>query len=490
MIKTEAKSEFFVCIITHHLDFSTRLRTCLVGEGYKAYTLADEDLLFSRLATDPPHVVVLTVEALGQPIEKFVQTMHAKNPEVQLVVVGASSELLRIKDYFGLNVIQALPVATGQFLSVEILAQAVQVACRRLFDIFQNEQIYLDLQKEKVHSQSLQKSISELASARKMVLEFHVAEELKTLQSAESRDELFQRFFERARDMVSHRLSGLYFRFFPAQSALIPVSSVGVDIDRLKGLGVPLEGNVDPLLPKHLTHFLSDVLKVRSSWTFPIQVFGQPDGVVVIWSDQNISFPLIENLAAVLQTVLERKAALRLRAQQDDREPGSGFLRSDRLPEILNNELARASRLQLPVSFIFARFDHFDTKKWSQSERQIFLKKVWDFIAKTTRVYDQLFYFSEVEFGILLPHTPSSGAALRAERLRHILETKSLALWGEHLTLSLGVADHLPVGKTRSGQNLEKLSLKALEKARSLGGNRVQIFEESIVLESTRPAEI
>ena len=94
------------------------------------------------------------------------------------------------------------------------------------------------------------------------------------------------------------------------------------------------------------------------------------------------------------------------------------------------------------------------------------------------RQEDLVARYGDEEFALLLPKTNASQAQQLAERLRAAVEAENLELaTGETLrfTISLGVAEYLPVGEEWDASDLIDAADRAMFLAKQGGRNRVVV---------------
>lgn len=152
----------------------------------------------------------------------------------------------------------------------------------------------------------------------------------------------------------------------------------------------------------------------------------------------------------------------------------------------LEEEVTRALRYQHPLSCLFIDADHFkrinDTHGHGAGDsvlREIALR-----VKECLRASDIATRFGGEEFALLLPQTDASEACTLAERIRHRIQDKPIAIHGGgtvSVTVSIGVA---PM-RFEQNANTESVSKTLLDEAdrslyiaKSSGRNRVQLAEE------------
>ena len=143
--------------------------------------------------------------------------------------------------------------------------------------------------------------------------------------------------------------------------------------------------------------------------------------------------------------------------------------------ECLENELRRSSRYGLELSLIMFDVDNFEiyTDRLGQTAGDEVLQMVGRSVRDCIRQMDVACRYAGGKFGVILPHTGSSGAGVVAERLRQTVERVfALKSMFSHigLTLSLGIAC-FPTDEL-SPQGLTCQADIALGAAKQEGGNQ------------------
>lgn len=465
-VDSQKRSQLRVALVADSLEFASSLRKRLNDFALSSYLLPDEEVLLQQVEKDPPHVAVLWLNALSMPVEDFLQRLQELQPEVQVLAV--TSEASELKSVFASEPGPLRAVVDGK--SVEVVELAIHQLLENQYLVYQNEQLVGDLKREQANRESLQKQVLELEARPQQQVGFYLPEEVKILSSAENKEELVHRFFERLGDLTSSRVCGLLFRYFGAQNALIPLQAWGVEPHSFRGLGVPC-AQQNPEQPEALKAFMKDVFRVQSFWSFPFFQLQDYEGLFVIWSDEEISRSMVENLVEVFQLVYDRKWAHRIRDQQNLLDPLTQFHAYRLFAKDLAVEAERHKRLQQSLALLWCRVDHLDLAATQASQAQDLIKKIAELARQTSRAYDRLYSVSSEEFLILLPHTSLVGAQERAERLAKAVEKISATQWAVPLTLSIGCSAYPQ--HTPQVVELKDRAQKALRNCVREGGNRI-----------------
>lgn len=193
--------------------------------------------------------------------------------------------------------------------------------------------------------------------------------------------------------------------------------------------------------------------------------------------------PLLRARLAVGQRILELQGKL-LAAHEEMRVNAShdhltGLLNRAAVLAILEREIVRSRRQNIPLGVLLADLDHFkrinDNHGHQAGDRALI--EAARRISSSVRTYDTVGRFGGEEFLIVLPGCDAQTALRQAERICESLAGEALDLSGEalRLTLSIGVtsAGQCPAGDAAA---LVHAADVALYQAKRGGRNRVQLF--------------
>jgi diguanylate cyclase (GGDEF)-like protein len=180
--------------------------------------------------------------------------------------------------------------------------------------------------------------------------------------------------------------------------------------------------------------------------------------------------------------LVQAREALRQQATHDGL---TGLLNRVSILEKLDTELARAEREQLAVSVLMADLDRFkeinDTRGHLAGDAA--LRETAHRMKAAIRRYDSLGRYGGEEFVMVLPGCDGEAARAQANRIREAV-SENLILYGAQyfqVTCSIGIASRSPAASS-DGDALVREADMSLYQAKDRGRNRVEVFQESLLL--------
>ena len=228
-----------------------------------------------------------------------------------------------------------------------------------------------------------------------------------------------------------------------------------------------------------LRKFIKEIFKVGEFTAFTHSVENEVVGLFVILTNSRedflsphsraLSLKKVFDLAYKMNVTLKEKHAL------DISDPLTGLLNRRHFSKKLEEEISRARRIVMPLSLITIDCDRFHeiNEKIGFQQADTILKVIAAVLKKTTRVSDVIARTGPDEFTLLLPHTGQTGAAIKAERLRLLIQSTKFPILGSSagsLTVSCGVSEYPSLSS--DGEGLLRSADDALAQVRKTG-NRV-----------------
>ncbi|HEX6927966.1 MAG TPA: diguanylate cyclase [Gammaproteobacteria bacterium] len=225
----------------------------------------------------------------------------------------------------------------------------------------------------------------------------------------------------------------------------------------------------------------------RESLCVPLHAFGETIGILFVTepcaahaedpSDHRQHTRFISTVAEQLALALANLKLRETLRDQSIRDSLTHLYNRRYLDEILQREMHRAGRQEIPLSVLIFDIDHFkrfnDTYGHDGGDR--LLEVIGDTLLDFYRTEDTAFRIGGEEFAVLLPGTSLDDALVRADELRQAIRKLKITHGNivlPSVTVSIGVASHPEHGKTPD--DLIKAADTALYRAKENGRNQVQ----------------
>jgi two-component system chemotaxis response regulator CheY len=175
------------------------------------------------------------------------------------------------------------------------------------------------------------------------------------------------------------------------------------------------------------------------------------------------------------QRILESQESVNKQAARDLL---TGALNQDAVMRELENELDRGRRQRTPVSVLLASLDNFERvqKTYGPGAANSLLSEAVARLGDGLRPYDSVGCHGEGQYIVVLPGCDVGPAEKQAQRLVNAVSGKPFEVSKAPVfaTCTIGVAGSVG-GEEISATELVRRAGAALEKARAIGGNRVQL---------------
>ncbi|MGZ3774560.1 MAG: GGDEF domain-containing protein [Pseudobdellovibrionaceae bacterium] len=482
-------SQFTIFVFTTDVDLGATTKVYLSQAGYDAYFFQDLQTLEQSLSQNPPHVLAFSTASLMGSLSDFVSMVQGINDDIKFLAVSSISQFDILAQY---NEHGFYDVISDEKAALESrIVWAVDRACEKLYLTYQNENLLDDLNAATEKMEQAQNNAvavvkkAEAEKATTLSISVHITD----YRTAQSKEDLIQRFFGHIPEMLC-----VFFKFLPSVRSFVATHAQGVPASSIQGVGVQLEPDdmkelssqmAMGLLPARFTEMLVDAFHFSPPKAFPLYAQNSLEGVFVypggMKPDQvavvNEEFTLLSLCYA--NFVLEKKVDS-LEVQDFVTE----LFNRNYFQKVLNDEVSRARRLKQPVSVVKVSMDDFYEIESSLGEavRDEMLKTIATIITKTARANDITCRTAANELAMILPHCPKKGAALRAERVRRIIEGTSFLDKGMKVSVSLGVSEYPSL--CDSAKALDESASKALMHIVDKGGNKICLYKAS---ETHRP---
>lgn len=482
-------SQFTIYVFATNVDLGASAKVYLSQAGYDAFYFQDGNTFEQRLRENAPHIVVFSTASLAGSLSDFVTLVHEINDDIKFIAISSVGQFEILAQY---NSHGFVDVISDESVGLESrIVWSVDRACERLFLTYQNEQLFDELQvtrakAEEAHSAAL-KSMkpAEPKGPPGPSVPMRIAE----YRSSQSKEDVVQKYL----NYLGNSLC-IFFKFLPSVRSFVATHAHGISSASIQGVGVQLESDdlkelssllSIGLLPVRFSEMLTAAFQFDPPKAMPLYAHNALEGVFVYSG----SMPAAEIKALseefTLMSLCYSNLALEKKVDSlEVQDYVTELYNRNYYQKILNDEVIRARRLKQPIAVVKVALDDFYEIESSLGEavRDELLKSIATIISKTSRTNDVTCRTAANEMAMILPHCSRKGAALRAERLRRIIEGTSFVDNGMKLSISLGISEYPTL--CDSSKSLDETASKALMHIVDKGGNKICLYKAS---ESYKP---
>jgi diguanylate cyclase (GGDEF)-like protein len=457
----ERSSQFSVYISMKDLDQGATIKVALAKVGYDAHFFQDDKDLDGRLRERPAHLVFFSTVDHAQDLNEFIEKVRSRGEDIRFAILGAPEQFEVLSEYQGFGVEEILSLKENDLPQRALWA--TDRICEKIYLRLQNEQLFEDLRKTRQGP-----PVPALANL------------LAEYNAVQSKEELIQKFMSQLTNVT------VYLKYVPTMGTFVATHSQGFEAKKLKGVGSQLttdegknllaflgEGKV----PGSLAQVLTRAFDFTSPKLIPVFFHHQLEGIFAHSGALSMeqAHELKEKMALFslvyshfcLQKKVEGLEVLDFVTEVFNRRH---YLKT------LHEELERARRARQPLSVVKIAIDDFYEIEQAQGEaiRDHVLKSVATIISRTSRLSDVTCRTGMNELAMILPVCSRKGAALRAERLRRIVESTPLLESGK-ISISLGISEYPSL--CSDDQSLDETSTSALVHISDKGGNKICLYK-------------
>ena len=467
-------------------------------EGYKIRTFSHAGRIWPDFENDPPHIVVIDLSSM-QNVSSFLEKLSKKSPETLVIaLVENTDEGLSLSH----KIYDFIPRA---FLRGDLLVRSLDRACEKMSLIFKLEQLTEKVTEEassvfepgrSAHAQKIFEisSVPVMDKSSCSALHLRWIQGLKEISSREEVLESLARvFFEEV-----EKTPIVFLKYIPRPSHFALSFGEGMELSKLRGVGFEISGPIldvkdlveDPLFANGIEKLTEKVLNCSQYDLVPFVEGDRFSGLFLLPGGFQ-SVQAHDIFHGLVQSALlwAENQTLAFEAQkQNIFTKTTGLFAPEAFEEQVKSEIARARRVQLPVSMLSISIDEFSDYRRRAGATKVnnLLQSMAEILRKTSRAADIVSEGESGEFTVLLPHTEQNGAAVKAEKIRRIVESAQFpmaeVLEKKKVTVSIGVSEY-----PRSSQDAESLKTSAEDAMffiRKQGGNQVCV---STPMENFRP---
>lgn len=473
------RKDFLVYVVDDEESIQEVLREALKDAQYQVQVFPSAEDALAGVQKNPPHVILSDIRMSGMTGIQLLQKIREISQDIQFIIMTSHASLETALDAMRLG---AYDYIHKPFEQIDDVIKTVDRTVEKLYLQYQNEQLLGELEEK---NQSLAKLNSQISQEKEEVIRINGL--MAQLNKAKNLDDAIQIMLDQSSQLLGGR-PVLFFTHLASYMSLVVSHSAGMAKESLKNVGVSLKEidskeylNIlqNPMSLEPLKKLMNEGFKVNDYLAIPLEDVGAISGILVTLDGvQDVSLRrLFESFIQIFKVSYQNLQMQKKIHDMAIKDPLTGLYNRRYFNEKLEEELSRSRRTKMPVSLIYMDIDHF--KKYNDANGHpmgdVLLKMYGQILRKTSRKNDIVARVGGEEFVIILPHTDKMGAAIKAEKLRRIIESTPFP-HGEKQPLgkvssSMGVAEY--PSHSHNAEEIVKAADEALYQVKSTTRNRV-----------------
>lgn len=472
------RKDFLVYVVDDEISITEVLKEALKDAGYQVETFPSADDAFVRVKENPPHVVISDIRMPGMTGIELLEAIRKISQDIQFIIMTSHASLETALDAMRLG---AYDYIHKPFEQLDDVIKTIDRTVEKLFLQYQNEQLLEELAEKNKALSGLNVKISQ---EKEEVIKINSL--MTQMSKAKDLDSVIQNYIDHVSALINKPV--VYLSHISTYMSLAVTHSAQLNKDTLKNIGIPLkdldskiyiEKLMNPMSLDGLHILMKEFFNVQEYFAIPIEDEASVGGVVIVFDAlKDVSTRrLFDSFTQIFKVSYMNTRMQKRIHDMAIKDPLTGLFNRRYFNEKLEEELSRSRRTQMPVSLIYMDIDHF--KKYNDQNGHpmgdVLLKMFSQVLRQTSRKNDIVCRIGGEEFVIILPHTDKIGAAIKAEKLRRVLESTPFP-HGEKQPLgkvssSMGVSEY--PSHAHDGEELVRAADEALYQVKSTTRNKV-----------------
>lgn len=473
------RKDFLIYVVDDEESITEVLREALKDAGYQVETFPSGETAFDAVKANPPHVVMSDIRMSGMTGIELLKNIRTLSADIQFIIMTSHASLETALDAMRLG---AYDYIHKPFEQLDDVIKTIDRTVEKLFLQFQNEQLLDELAKKNKILSGMNVKISQ---EKEEVVKMNQL--MTQLSKAKNIDDVINIYLSHVASLVDQKPI-IFLTHVSAYLSLVVTHSIQLNKDNLKNVGVSLkdldsktyvEQLMNPMSMAGIQGLMKDFFKLDKYLAVPIEDETNIGGIVLVFDAiEDVSTRrLFDSFTQIFKTSFMNSKMQKRIHDMAIKDPLTGLFNRRYFNEKLEEEISRSRRTKMPVSLIYMDIDHF--KKYNDQNGHpmgdLLLKMFSQVLKKTSRKNDIPCRIGGEEFVIILPHTDKMGAAIKAEKLRRVLESTAFP-HGEtqplgKVSASMGVAEY--PSHCHDVEGLVRAADEALYQVKSTTRNKV-----------------
>lgn len=497
---SQLRREFSVFVIDSDADQALPLVEAIRASGYEdTRVFPDPDIALKEAAENPPHIVLFDFEHFDALAEGFLVDLQSISPEILTVLMISADQVLPALQWVSRGLV--FDSVKRPLVSTLEITQKLDRGITRLYYQFESEQLKEHLAAgdsavEPAVEPAVEQGPSPQPAAppptaetvRVSATDYSALNEyLNRMSATKEIDQAVQLFMD-AVSKVFKDTPMLYFKYIASHMSLLVSQTAWLPVEKIRGIGVDLKKEDPGRLPELLQNperlaslqtLIQQVFKRDRYTAFPHIIDGEVLGLFILLDKAEVrdESGIVQTLLRIFNLAYKRNVTVKEKHSLDTIDPVTGLINRRHFSQKVDEEISRSRRILMPLSIITIDVDNIKrlNERLGFQQTDSILKMIAVILKKTARVSDIVARTGPDEITFLLPHTSHMGAAIKAERVRRIIESTRIPLIEGlglgPLTVSCGVSEYPSFCNDSEG--LLRTADEAMMQVKKAGGNKV-----------------
>lgn len=475
------RNEFMVYIVDDEASIRSILTEALGTAGYQTRDFPSADDAIKVIEEEPPHVILSDIRMPGMSGIDLLEAVRKLSEDIQFIIMTSHASLD--------TALQAIKLGAYDYLHkpFEDLGDVIVTLDRTvemLFLKYQNEQLLEELENKNKALTGLNARISK---EKEEVVKINAL--MSDLSKATEVSQVVDTFLKHSSEILEEEQI-LFLKHLPSYRSLVVSQAINVDPSKIRGAGISFKDlSQDEYISRisnihgapELAEMLAQVFGKSEYLVYSLTIENQLAGIFVVLREVHdmVQRRVMDSYVQVVQAFYYNAVMQRRIHDMAIKDPLTTLYNRRFFNQRIEEEIVRARRTRYPLSVIYLDIDHF--KKYNDNNGHqngdVLLKQISALMKKSSRKSDVVARLGGEEFCILLPHTDKEGAAVKAEKLRRLVEGTPFP-YGEKqpmgfVSISLGVSEY-PSFST-DAESLIKTADDALYHVKETSRNKVAL---------------
>lgn len=444
------RDQFMVYIVDDEASIRSILTETLGSAGFQTRDFASADDAIKVIEEEPPHVILSDIRMPGMSGIDLLEAVRKLSEDIQFIIMTSHASLD--------TALQAIKLGAYDYLHkpFEDIGDVVVTLDRTIELVYlkyENEQLLEELENKNKALTSLNSRISK---EKEEVVKINAL--MSELSKTNEVSQVVDIFLKHSSEVLEEE-GILFLKHLPSYRSLVVSQAINVDNNLIRGAGISfkdlsqedyLSRISDVYNAPELAEMLAQVFHKSEYLVFSLTIENQLAGAFVVLREVHDlqQRRLMDSFVQVVQAFYYNAVMQRRIHDMAIKDPLTTLYNRRFFNQRIEEEIVRSRRTRYPVSLIYLDIDHF--KKYNDNNGHqngdVLLKQISALMKKSSRKSDIVARLGGEEFCILLPHTDKEGAAIKAEKLRRIVESTKFA-YGEKqpmgfVSISLGVSEY------------------------------------------------